>query len=678
MIKKILSIALMFSGIVANAQAFTATYSFAATTTVSGTTDPSAPPSVTGITFGSFTAVGTPSSNPNAAGRFSFVGWPVGSTNGNDTYSTYTGAINTNEYYEVIITPQPGYTVGINTIAFTVQRSGTGIRNYSVRTSVNNFATNLPASVSSTSLSVVGTDEFFWNYDANSSATNGSLINLFGATVTSSVSLRFYGWNSEGSGGTFSIDNVSFDGTVTGSVTACNSPTINTISSNSPICSNKNLLLSSSASGDMPLTYSWTGTGSFNSNSVSSPTVTGAASGNYVLTVTNSCGTATAAVTATVNPAPSVTVNSANICSGGNAVLTANGAATYSWSPSATLSASTGSVVTANPTSTTIYTIVGTTGSCSVAATSTVTIISTPTLAVTSATVCNGTFATLTASGVSTYTWVTPAVNTPTISVNPTATTIYTVSGNASGCAGTFTSTGTVTVNQLPTVTSTSATICSGKTATLTASGAATYVWSPGGSTGATFTVAPVSAFNTYTVVGTSSVSCSKSATVNVFVVPTPTLNVTSTASVICKGQPVTLTASGAATYSWTSGVTNGTAFTPTNTATYTVTGTSFVGSCTNTAVASVTVNLCTGIKENNESFTLAVYPNPNNGNFIVTSSVYPAEISMYDVTGKLIMKKGITEIDTTVNVSQLNSGVYYLIVSTETNSVSRKLVITK
>lgn len=213
MIKHLLTITAIFAGLVASAQPFTATYDFAATTTVSGTTDPTTPPVVTGLTCGSFMAVGTASTNPNASGRFSFIGWPVGSTNGNDTYSAMTGSINTSEYYEVTLTPQAGYDVALNSITFTAQRSGTGIRSYVVRASVDGFTNNLPAAVTSgTAISVVGTNEFFWNADAVTTAQNGSMINLFGASSTSPVSFRFYAWNSEALTGTFSIDNVVFDG----------------------------------------------------------------------------------------------------------------------------------------------------------------------------------------------------------------------------------------------------------------------------------------------------------------------------------------------------------------------------------------------------------------------------------------------------------------------------------
>jgi gliding motility-associated-like protein len=60
---------------------------------------------------------------------------------------------------------------------------------------------------------------------------------------------------------------------------------------------------------------------------------------------------------------------------------------------------------------------------------------------------------------------------------------------------------------------------------------------------------------------------------------------------VICENETVILTGSGAATYTWDNGVTNGVSFTPAvGTLTYTVTGTS-AGGCINTDQVDVTVN---------------------------------------------------------------------------------------
>lgn len=748
MIKKLLSIALIFTGIAVSAQSFTATYNFAATTSVTGTTDPTIPPTATGVTFGSFTAVGTPT-NPNAAGRFSFTNWPTGSTHGNDTYSAMTGNINPGQYYEVTLTPQAGYTLALNTITFKVQRSNTGIRSYAVKTNADGYVSMLPASSTNTLITIQGIGEFFWSQDIIVSMQPGSTINLGGATTTSPVIFRFYAWNSESAGGTFGLDDVVFDGSVTAAA-SCTVPVISSVTGNSPICSNQPLVLNSTVTGSGPITYAWAGSGSFSSTSAASPTVTGASAGNYTLTASNACGTVSAVYNATVTPTPTISVNAASICSGGAATLTANGATNYTWTPSASLSAATGSMVTASPASTTAYTITGETNGCTSTASTTVSVIASPTLTVNSASICAGGSATLTANGVSTYTWTSPVSNNASITVSPASTTVYTVSGNAAGCVGTFSATGTVTVtplptltvspasaticagqtttlavtgvttqtwtpgsqtsasisvtpattttytvagmnsgcantktvvvtvNPLPTVTSASTSVCTGKTATLTASGTAvSYTWTPGGTTGATYTVTPTGTLNTYTVTGASAQGCTKSTAVNVLVVPNPAITASASSSVICAGSSVTLTAIGTATsYTWSNGVANGAGFTPTTTATYTVTGS--LSSCTGTAVTTVSVSACTGIQENASNVAFTVYPNPNNGQFTVQSSVFPAVFVMYDVTGKQVIRKDITDMETSVNVSQLNNGVYYISLTAGNGTKSYKMIISK
>jgi hypothetical protein len=215
MIKRGLFLALTFLGFNVVSQNFLACYNFAAVTTSAGTTDPTPPPVITGLIFNSFRAVGT-HSNPSAAGRFSFTNWPSGSTNGVNTYSSFTGSLSPGSYYEVSIIPQNSYTVTLQSITFTTRRSGTGIRNYAVRSNLDNFTNNLNAGTGSSNiLSVVSPDIFFWNSDANTADQEGSKItfgNSFGA-ITDTVIFRFYAWNAEGNAGTFSIDSVVFIGT---------------------------------------------------------------------------------------------------------------------------------------------------------------------------------------------------------------------------------------------------------------------------------------------------------------------------------------------------------------------------------------------------------------------------------------------------------------------------------
>lgn len=194
---------------------FVATYDFSLVTTSSGTTDPTPPPTATGVNFGSFTAVGH-TGNPNAGVRFSWVANPLGGVNGSDDFSQFTGSLDPLAYFEVPVTPLGSFALQLDSVSFTIQRSGTGIRNYAVRSSLDGYAANLPGSINpaNSNLGVGPANEFRWQFDAFANAQSGSLV-TFGssfADLTSPVTFRFFGWNAEGSAGTFSIDNVAFTG----------------------------------------------------------------------------------------------------------------------------------------------------------------------------------------------------------------------------------------------------------------------------------------------------------------------------------------------------------------------------------------------------------------------------------------------------------------------------------
>lgn len=197
------------------AQPFVSTYDFSLVTTSSGLTDPTTPPTATGVTFGSFGAVGY-GGNPNAGSRFSFQTNALGGINADNNFANFTGILDPARYFEVVLTPQAGYTLDVDSIAFTIQRSSTGIRSYGVRSGVDGFAGNLPASISpaNANLGVGPGDEFRYLLDSLSNAQNGSLVTLGAAfdALTSPVTFRFYGWNAEAATGTFSIDNVVFTG----------------------------------------------------------------------------------------------------------------------------------------------------------------------------------------------------------------------------------------------------------------------------------------------------------------------------------------------------------------------------------------------------------------------------------------------------------------------------------
>jgi hypothetical protein len=129
--------------------------------------------------------------------------------------------------------------------------------------------------------------------------------------------------------------------------------------------------------------------------------------------------------------------------------------------------------------------------------------------------------------------------------------------------------------------------ICQGQTATITAGGSSTYTWNTSSNSNS-ITVNPISN-TTYTVIGTNSIGCVSSAVVTLTVNPgSPTLAINSSTNQICLGRTVTLTASGALTYTWSNNVQNGVTYTPSLTTTYTVQGQNGCG--TTSAVTTVSV----------------------------------------------------------------------------------------
>lgn len=216
MIKHLLSITLVSTALMVNAQSFSAKYNFALTTTLTpSTTDPTPPPTATGVTFGSFSAVGVGTVS-TSNGSFTYDTWGLGGVNNDDIPANYTGAIDLGKYYGVTITPTAGYQITLTDMTFSSRRSSTGPRQYAVRSSADTYSANLPATPSTnTIVTVINSNEFFISVDGNTSTYNSNTTTFSAApftNFTTPLTVRFYAWNAEGAAGSFRIDSVVFNG----------------------------------------------------------------------------------------------------------------------------------------------------------------------------------------------------------------------------------------------------------------------------------------------------------------------------------------------------------------------------------------------------------------------------------------------------------------------------------
>ena len=175
----------------------------------------------------------------------------------------------------------------------------------------------------------------------------------------------------------------------------------------------------------------------------------------------------------------------------------------------------------------------------------------------------------------------------------------YTVSLLVSNATGSNSSSQTVTVFNTPTASAgNDASVCAGSSTVLNASGGTSYSWSPtsglNNSTSATPTATPT-ATTTYNVTCTNAEGCTATDAVIVTVNSLPIISVTPSVFSLCKGQGTQLTASGAATYTWSpsaglSGTSGSSVFAiPNASTTYTVTGVNALG-CSATATSAITV----------------------------------------------------------------------------------------
>lgn len=197
-------------------------YNFDNVTTSTGTTDPTpvtqARDSITDAVrneLSAFTAMGI-SSNSVVAGRFAFTNWTTGAADGETDYANLDPNTPLNKYYQFTVSPLNTHYATISGLVFKVARNATGIRTFVVRSSANNYGTNLPVTVTDPALSVQANNVVFFNNDEAVQAVDITIAlpntDMYNDRDTP-ITFRFYGWNAEDAAGTFELDDLAVNGT---------------------------------------------------------------------------------------------------------------------------------------------------------------------------------------------------------------------------------------------------------------------------------------------------------------------------------------------------------------------------------------------------------------------------------------------------------------------------------
>lgn len=300
-----------------------------------------------------------------------------------------------------------------------------------------------------------------------------------------------------------------------------------------------------------------------------------------------SCGSGTTiliSVTAqpTLQTFPS---SSLAVCQNSVVTLSVSGAGSYVWQPGSV----SGSSISINASSSTVFSVTGTNGqNCTGLSTVTLSVNSNPTVSVgqNPLILCQGTSTLLTATGATSYTWLPGNINNSNLTVSPSVTTIYTVTGTNGNCYNANTL--TVNVVNLPTLTISvpQTSLCAGNSIGLTGSGANSYTWLPVNING-NFLLATPATSTSYTLVGMNGNGCKNTQSISIQVFPVPVLSISVSSHSICSGNSSTVSAFGAQTYTWLPGNLSGSAqvLSPNVTTPYFIIGRNAQGCTSNTNV---------------------------------------------------------------------------------------------
>lgn len=396
------------------------------------------------------------------------------------------------------------------------------------------------------------------------------------------------------------------------------------------------------------------------SNSVTTnpmPLSTGSIS-TYSVLAQVGCLVGTASITVS-NLSISAGAVTSSVCPGGAATFTASGnALSYSWSPGT----ATGTNVSLLPTSSVVTLTATGSASCAIINTVAVNLLSPPIVSIVGTpSTCTGYIFTQTASGAQSYLWSDGSTGSTFTMIASTNTVISVIGTGANSCTSSISS--SVNVSPSPTLNATTAStaVCLGKSVSLFGSGSATTFTWIGISSGPNLIATP-SVSTIYTLSGTNNFGCVSSKTLAIAIYSLPTLSITANRPGVCRNEKITLTASGASSYTWvTQGlISPSVVITPVAAQAYTyqVMMLSADG-CENTGSYVLNVSACTGLSEESQSLSVSVWPNPSNGSFFI-SSANGQRLGIYNSLGQLVQTLDF-ETSSKIQVEGLPAGLYFV-----------------
>lgn len=240
-----------------------------------------------------------------------------------------------------------------------------------------------------------------------------------------------------------------------------------------------------------------------------------------------------------------------------------------------------------------------------------------------------------------------------------------TSNGSTRGGSGQTSTVSTNFISFIGSNTQSTVNVCAGSPINLTgASGFNSYAWNgplnyTSTSQSPVISNSQLNMAGAYTLTGTGPGSCINKSITNVFVNSLPTLAVQNSA--VCRGEVATLTVSGAQSYTWSNSTySSSVQVSPTVTTVYTVTGVD-QNNCSTSATVQVIVELCTSVQDLEKKASVSIFPNPNNGSFVVKSSA-AMDLEIINEVGTVVKRFAVSpNKEQSIAVDELASGIYFL-----------------